>query len=271
MVDNGSTDGTAQVVAQFLESSPVPGRCVPQPTPGLSRARNTGTAAAAGDVVLFTDDDVLVPTHWAEALAAPVEAGRAVATVGEIDIAPQLLRGWMNDADRGFFVSTVSVGNPDSPNLIGASMAFRRSALVEMGGFDEGLGLGTAVPGGEDLILTQLLRDTGQRVEFVRGAPVVHAFDPARLGVRDRLERGRIDAAYHAWLKWNYQGRHTPFAAARMAVLTPADWLIRRLAPQREGRPWPVLKRVVDARQFHGTAAKEQRHPPDPRYLTPTS
>jgi len=266
VVDNGSTDGTADVVRTFMAASPVSATYVREPTPGLSRARNTGTAAACGAVVLFTDDDVMVPPSWPDALAGPIESGRAVATVGEINIAPHLMREWMTDEDMGFFVSTLSAGDHNSPNLIGASMAIRRAALEGLGGFDERLGLGTSIPGGEDLILTQLLRDAGERVELVLGAPVVHAFDATRLEVRDRLSRRRIDAAYHAWLRWNYYEQRTSLAFARAALLTPPDWLIRRCAPRREGRAWPVLERLVYARQFHAVAAKEQRHPPAPRF-----
>ena len=55
LVDNGSTDHTADVVADFEGRLPI--RRVVETTPGLSNARNCGVAAARGDHNSWTDDD----------------------------------------------------------------------------------------------------------------------------------------------------------------------------------------------------------------------
>lgn len=259
LVDNGSTDESSRVLEEFESRCPIGVVRVHQPTPGLSRARNSGVAVASGAVVLFTDDDVTVPPSWVDALSAPIEAGRAAATVGEIEIGAHLRRPWMTDSDLAFFVSTLSIGDPVMPNLIGASMAMSRSTLIRHGGFEEDLGVGARIGGGEDLILAQLIRDAGQTIEFVPGAAVTHRFDPIRLTVRDRLNRRRGYSAYQAWLRWHYFGRHTSLAAAKALVLTPIDTAIRRFAPTSEGTPHPLAERIVDARHFHAQAAREQR------------
>ncbi|MDW8444478.1 MAG: glycosyltransferase family A protein [Acetobacteraceae bacterium] len=69
VVDNGSTDGTAEVVRAAQVSFPYPLRLVPCPEKGLSRARNAGVLAARHDLVLFTDDDCLPEPDWALRLA----------------------------------------------------------------------------------------------------------------------------------------------------------------------------------------------------------
>lgn len=71
VVDNGSTDNTAAVVASFADRLPI--RRVEQPLPGLSNARNAGMAAARGAVILWTDDDVLVDEGWLAAHLAAFE------------------------------------------------------------------------------------------------------------------------------------------------------------------------------------------------------
>ena len=69
VVDNGSTDHTPEVVESFAEQLPI--RRVSEPKAGLSNARNRGVAEARGDYICWTDDDVLIDSHW---LAAYAEA-----------------------------------------------------------------------------------------------------------------------------------------------------------------------------------------------------
>ena len=47
LIDNGSTDGTAEVAERYADRLPL--RVVREDRPGLSNARNAGVAAACGD------------------------------------------------------------------------------------------------------------------------------------------------------------------------------------------------------------------------------
>lgn len=67
IVDNGSTDETPSVIEEFADRLPL--RRVWQPEPGLSNARNAGVAAAKGDYICWTDDDVEVDPNWLAAYA----------------------------------------------------------------------------------------------------------------------------------------------------------------------------------------------------------
>lgn len=62
VVDNGSTDDTADTIVAFADRLPV--RRVFEATPGLSNARNAGVRESRGEFVLWTDDDVLVDENW---------------------------------------------------------------------------------------------------------------------------------------------------------------------------------------------------------------
>ena len=64
VVDNGSTDGTAQLLAAAGDV-----QVLVEPVAGLSRARNRGLEAATGDLVAFLDDDARPEAGWAQALA----------------------------------------------------------------------------------------------------------------------------------------------------------------------------------------------------------
>jgi hypothetical protein len=77
-VDNGSTDGTAALAADWCGDDPRHRRLVSEPVAGLSRARNRGVGAARADVVLFIDDDAV--------------AVRSAATGGQAVILDELAR-----------------------------------------------------------------------------------------------------------------------------------------------------------------------------------
>lgn len=68
VIDNGSIDDTACVVRDFESDLPI--RCILEPDPGISVARNRGIAEARGDYVCWTDDDVTAAPDWLVAYVA---------------------------------------------------------------------------------------------------------------------------------------------------------------------------------------------------------
>lgn len=111
--------------------------------PGVDRARNAGWRAAAHDIVLFTDDDVVVDEGWADALAGAVAAHPDAGFVtGRIEKPAGPSATWRDvavkrDTEPQVFErrSVVNLGH-------GASMAAPRQALESVRGFDEALGAG---------------------------------------------------------------------------------------------------------------------------------
>ena len=119
---------------------------------GLSGARNTGTAAATGDVVVFLDDDAVAQPGWLAGHARHYEDPAVVGVGG------QVLPAWENAApawfpvEFGWVVGCSYRGQPTvtAPvrNPIGANMSFRRPVIEAVGGFTTSLGRVGASPEG---------------------------------------------------------------------------------------------------------------------------
>ena len=205
VVDNGSTDATASV-ARDINLPGLPVRYVLESRPGLSFARNAGIATAAGDFILFCDDDVRPSSTWLAGMCAKLLSGKAEAVAGGITIAPALVRPWMTLYLRAVLASTESL-DPDSPGrLIGANMAVSRGVFSRIPLFDSELGAGALGYGEETLFASQLLA-AGFRIAGALNADVEHHFDPSRLSRRALLsaadKSGRSEA-YKAW-HWSHE------------------------------------------------------------------
>ena len=64
VIDNASTDDTADVVAQLENVCPFPLRYVNEPKQGIVPARNRGVQEATGNWIAFFDDDQLAEPRW---------------------------------------------------------------------------------------------------------------------------------------------------------------------------------------------------------------
>jgi len=137
-----------------------------EPVPGLSVARNRAMREARGEIIAYLDDDVVLDRGWLVGLVRAFRASDQAAGFSgpifprRLDTPAQI---WL--AYRGGFSHDCSPHRwvRCAPGLpwtwpcgeacfgAGANMAFRREALIEMGGFDESLGAGTPSLGGEDL------------------------------------------------------------------------------------------------------------------------
>jgi GT2 family glycosyltransferase len=163
-----------------------------EPRPGISAARNRGIDAATGDVVAFTDDDVSVEPTWLRALGKcfalhpEVEGAGGLVMPRELETQPQLwFEQFFGGFSRSFEASLTSVALtvdsdpmfPYAPGRFGAgcNMAFRRSSLQRVGGFNLALGTGTLARGGEDLAMFLDLALAGATLAFEPAALVRHS------------------------------------------------------------------------------------------------
>src|SRR5262249_48725339 len=128
--DDGSTDRTAEIVVEYGF------QLIRTPNRGLSAARNTGLELATGEIVAYTDGDARPDPQWLLHLAAAFSKSSYVG-IGGWNIAPRG-DGWLADcvANAPGGPMHVLVSDTDAEHIPGCSMAFRRDALLVIGGFD---------------------------------------------------------------------------------------------------------------------------------------
>lgn len=175
VVDDGSTDGTAQVLAD----PPLPVRTLAGPSRGPAAARNAGWGAARGSLVCFLDDDVVVAPGWLTALAAAHGAAPGAVLQARTEPLP-------DEAPRQDAFSRSKLITGYDFNYATCNIAYPRELLERLGGFDEAYRFASA----EDTDLGWRAREAGASTVFVEGAHAFHAVQ--RYGVLRLVRRMRI-------------------------------------------------------------------------------
>ena len=196
VVDNGSTDGTQAILQQY--SSQFQMTVVQENTPGKSRALNRALELVNGDLVVFTDDDVIPPANWihgfAKAAAKHLSTGVFCGPV--IPEFPTSAPRWLRSHPLGvLFFARFDPRLPEGrlPQGVfppGANFAVRRQAIEGLR-FD--LRLGPSAEHGplydEDTeFLSRLQARTGRSV-IVPDAQVTHHFDGSRTELKSLFEK----------------------------------------------------------------------------------
>jgi len=178
VVDNGSTDGTP-AVAQRAQV-----RYVYEPEPNRGKARNRGVAQATGHLLLFCDDDVVLPPDW-------IAAHEGAHTANDLVV-------------NGPILNVESYEEQPRPTLANFSRAFLctcnvslpKAAFEAVGGFDESFDL----YGWEDTELGVRLRERGLQWRFAWSAYLWHIKLPAENSIatqaRKAVERAHMAAKF---------------------------------------------------------------------------
>jgi glycosyltransferase involved in cell wall biosynthesis len=189
LVDNNSTDSTARVCEEFAGVLPI--RYLREERQGLAFARNLGVKEAGGAIILFTDDDVDVSPEWiAELWSAANSHPETVFFGGRIEprwesSPPQWMIRHSGDLLAGitidFSLGDKEVAMEREKPFIGANMAFRREAMVEMGSFRDDLGMsGRSLGAHEETEYMRRLLRAGYQGLYVPGMLIHHRNPPER-------------------------------------------------------------------------------------------
>lgn len=228
VVDNASTDATAEVIAGH------PVRLLSEPRQGVSFARNRGIAESRGEILAFIDGDCLADAVWLRELVRPFEDPTIGCVAGELRHLPadtaaerqatRMLGDWQRFAV-----------NSNPPYAITANAAFRRDVFDEVGPFD------TRMPRAQDVELGLRFNERSRlTLVYAEHAVARHRHRSSQLGFfRQQLGwsygAGLVAAKYHA-----IDGRPSPPPRLR-DVGTSARGLaitVRLLARRRGRREW---------------------------------
>jgi len=224
IVDNGSTDSTQAVVTEITRSCGWV-RSVIEEKPGLSNARNAGVEATTAPIVLFTDDDVRIPTGWLAGMMQVFNDPDIHIVQGHIVLAENIVLPWMEWVHRA---ALAEFTGDEANTVIGANFGFRRTAWERVGGFDTRMGAGTAIAFGEDTLFGHLVRRQFGDVAVYSGAPIVHHPDTSRLTRESLLKRTQQGAISELWVAAALE-EEIPYQATRPVLLNHVAYALKTL------------------------------------------
>jgi len=181
VVDDGSTDGTGQIVSEY------PITYIRQSNHGPASARNHGSRNSQGEILLFTDSDCLPVFNWIEEMTNPLKDSNVVA-----------VKGVYRTRQRSLIARFAQLEFEERYELLKkakyidmvdtCSAAFRKAVYLQAGGFDESFPLAN----NEDTDLSYRLSLMGHKMVFSSEAVVYHLRHPDTIWryVKQKIWRG---------------------------------------------------------------------------------
>ena len=193
VADNGSTDGTVDIIRSF----PQVRFFEEHQARGGSAARNAGAREARGEFLAFTDQDCIVPGNWLIAGLRGFTVDDIVIVGGPIRGVParSLVQAWMNS--RRILDPEWIMAKAVRPYIQTANAFFRRKPFFAVGGFDNDIPFG-----GDDSDLSWRILDAGGgHLGFVDDCVVLHDH---RCTIRGMLRQAYKNAQSGAYLRMKW-------------------------------------------------------------------
>ena len=173
VVDDGSTDGTRELLETVAKEWDGTLRFLSQDNRGIGPARNLGVKYACGDILVFVDSDCIAPKEWLKNLTA-VFSDPQVGAAGGHELAPPddslLLKGFSYVMTA--FLTTGGLRGRKGKRLgkyypRGFNMAVRKQAIDVVGGFSKR-------SYGEDILLGYQVKQAGYQLKYAGDAVIYH-------------------------------------------------------------------------------------------------
>jgi glycosyltransferase involved in cell wall biosynthesis len=241
IVENGSTDGTPDLLRSFSEKARFRVVIVQEPKTGLGRARNRGIAEARGEILAFTDDDCYVSPDFLKQVMEVFKderigyMGGRVLLYDKTDV-PQTIR----TETQILVIEPYSYVRPGA--LQGANMAVRKSLIAAIGAFDPEFGAGSRFSSGEDADFQARASANGSTGIYHPGPLVWHHHGRKPGKGYDKLMRG------YDYGRGAYYAKFILNPPTRDQYLKNWYWGIRSKIRDRE--PGPILREIAGALRY---------------------
>ncbi|MCW0001161.1 glycosyltransferase family 2 protein [Pararhizobium sp. YC-54] len=264
VVDNGSSDGTAEWLMRTAATSSLAMTLVTEPRPGLATARNAGMERSCGQILIFVDDDCEVDCRYLQDLERHYATGeRFIIRGGRVELGRSL--------DLPFTIKRSQRRERFTPDIhpggfiLGCNMTMHREIALQVGRFDERLGAGSALKSAEDT--DYLVR------AFQLGIPIEYVPDMTVLHYHGRNTREAIERLHRDYSLGN--------GALCLKHILRAPWLLRhfcwsvrsawrellggpRFDPEVSLSHWPIVfMNLLGAAKFVGLAVTRRAHRPE--------
>jgi glycosyltransferase involved in cell wall biosynthesis len=235
-VDNGSTDSTRTVIEEFRIASGLNVIYIYEPKPGLSHARNRGIREATGEMIAFTDDDIIVDTFWIQGIYREGCSNENAAmcfgqTKPYSPETPHLSTHEKDTRQRYSF--------PCSPWAVGHgnNMIMRSSLVGSVGAFDTWLGAGSRVGAAEDTDYVYRVLRSKREILFSPSIVVYHDHDRISQDDVRRIEQNYAKGRGAFYCKHIIRG---DIYAAKL-LYWEVRWVVKRFLEVRDGRRKAVV------------------------------
>jgi GT2 family glycosyltransferase len=279
LVDNGSKDGSTEIMRQWTEKVPNAHLLALNSNTGFCLANNLGFAKATGEWIALLNSDAVVEPDWIEELIRCGDPERRIGMVGSkilfaeprgvIDKAGHLI--YWDGQNRGRGTMEIDIGQYEQEEEIlwpdACAAVYHRQVFLETGGFDE-----TFFAFGDDADLGMRARLLGWKAWYAPKAIVHHrhsatagAYSPLKIML---VERNRLLLAiknfswplllsnpywsirrfiWHAYAAKKHQGSAGQFVAAQgwMRMLLILVWAyvgVAKRLPSALRKRWKIQK-----------------------------
>jgi len=236
VVDNASTDGSAQAVAQHYPHA----RLVRLPRNAGAAGRNAGAQSCTTPYVAFCDDDTWWLPESIACAAAVLDAHPTLAAVTARVLVGEHRREDPTNARMAAspLPNTLGVRGAELLGLLGGASMVRRDAFLAAGGYHPRLFLG-----GEEGLLATDLMTAGWHMAYIPDAVVCHHPSQAR----DGNGRRRLMLRNALWCAWLRRPLRSACAETRRwwSESRRDAALVRNAADALRGLPWVLRERRV--------------------------
>lgn len=187
VVDNNSTDNTKDVVRDWQARARISIKYVFETRQGVHYARNSGVQYAKGDILYYTDDDMLADRKLLTEIVKPFNYDPSIASVtGKVlpvwEVKPPdwVLKYCMNsllslnDKPEDLIIAKYDVG------VFSCHQAIRREVFIGSGGFNPENTAGEWIGDGETGLNIKI-KDMGYKFAYIGSSVIYHMIPPSRM------------------------------------------------------------------------------------------